>query len=143
MHRVGELNFVFRLICVPIVYSHREHWLKAIRTYNSFQLKEMLCEGNVSTSWTYKSTKKLKHSPLVNTSQNMESSHLPLVVKNKVVKGNSVDDWEVTCMDVAISTDDSTFVESRICIIVDSINQRIQLTEISYFGGKLSYLFSH
>lgn len=61
----------------------------------------MLNEGSVCTTWTYKSAKKLKHIPLINST--LDNT----VGRSSLIQG-TINNNEITCLDVAISTDDST-----------------------------------
>eukprot|EP00800_Vazella_pourtalesii_P008824 TRINITY_DN2267_c0_g1_i3.p1 TRINITY_DN2267_c0_g1~~TRINITY_DN2267_c0_g1_i3.p1 ORF type:complete len:617 (-),score=116.19 TRINITY_DN2267_c0_g1_i3:352-2202(-) len=82
----------------------RDLWVQAIRSYNSLQLKEMLNEGSVCTTWTYKSAKKLKHIPLINST--LDNT----VGRSSLIQG-TINNNEITCLDVAISTDDTELLD--------------------------------
>ena len=68
----------------------------------------MLNEGSVCTTWTYKTAKKLKHIPLINSTTDSTIGKFSLIP-------GSINNNEITCLDVAISTDDSTLL---VCLFV-------------------------
>lgn len=104
----------------------RRNWLRAISEYDSIGLKDLLSTGNVSTDWTLvKNSKKLKQMSFLNITS-VESCTGNTHMKENMMTP-SLDEGEVSCLDVAITTDDIELLELYWSQVADNVTNKQQI----------------